>query len=41
MKKSKLYLQIGLAIVLTLACILFCGGTIYFYKKNNLVPCKV
>lgn len=36
MKKSKLYLQIGLAIVLTLACILFCGGTIYFYKKNNL-----
>lgn len=35
MKRSKFYLQIGIAIILTLICMLFCGNTAYFLYKNN------
>lgn len=35
MKKSKLYFQIGIAVVLTIICVLFFGGTTYFLYKNN------
>ena len=35
MKKSKLYFQIGVILVLTIICILFFGGTVYFLYKNN------
>lgn len=35
MKRSKLYFQIGIAVVLTIICVLFSGGTTYFLYKNN------
>ena len=35
MKKNKLYFQIGLAIILTLLCVIFSGSTMFFLYKNN------
>lgn len=35
MKRSKLYFQIVVAIILTLICMLFFGATIYFLYKDN------
>ena len=35
MKKSKLYFQLSLAIILTLLCVIFFGNTVFFLNKNN------
>lgn len=35
MKRSKWFFQIGIAVVLTLICVLFFGYTVYFLYKNN------
>lgn len=35
MKRSKLYFQIGIAIIVTVICVLFFGSTAYFLYKNN------
>ena len=35
MKKSKLFFQISIAVILTLICVLFSGGSAYFLYKNN------
>lgn len=35
MKRGKFYFQIGVAMMLTIICALFLGGTIYFLYNNN------
>lgn len=35
MKRSKLYFQIGIAVILVLICIFFLGGTAYYLYKND------
>ena len=35
MKRCRFYFQIGVAVMLTIFCVLFFGGTIYFLYKNN------
>lgn len=35
MKKGILYFQISITVILTLICVLFFGGTVYFLYKNN------
>lgn len=35
MKRSKLYFQIGVAVVLIIICVFFCGGVAYFLYKSD------